>query len=258
LSVSAETGEQSSRDRILEAAGPVFAELGYEAATIRELCGRAGVNVAAISYYFGDKAGLYRAVLRRMVEDRDREFPLHPEAVAVDRTPRAGLIEFVRRLVERSVACERETWQSKLLMRELQSPTPFGARDLVELAFRPQFAALESILRQLVPDGAPMVAVHRLAMSVFGQVFWYRIAKDGAQRLVPASEYQELVDPRGLAQHIARQVLAAIDDRSYWEAASDSSVEAIGLSPDGSDGKAEPVNQAASIAILDAWQRGAG
>ncbi|HEX2948596.1 MAG TPA: TetR/AcrR family transcriptional regulator [Armatimonadota bacterium] len=51
------------RERILLSAEKVFAQKGYAAASIRELCEAAGVNRALIYYYFTDKAELYRAVL---------------------------------------------------------------------------------------------------------------------------------------------------------------------------------------------------
>lgn len=51
------------RERILLSAEKVFAQKGYAAASIRELCEAAGVNRALIYYYFTDKADLYRAVI---------------------------------------------------------------------------------------------------------------------------------------------------------------------------------------------------
>src|ERR1700686_5689829 len=56
-----------TRHKLIEAAGQVFAERGYRAATIREICRRAGANVAAVNYTFGDKMGLYTEVLRHSV-----------------------------------------------------------------------------------------------------------------------------------------------------------------------------------------------
>ena len=50
---------QDTKARIIEAAGQVFANKGFEAATIREICRLAQVNLAAINYHFGDKQRLY-------------------------------------------------------------------------------------------------------------------------------------------------------------------------------------------------------
>src|SRR5215472_3413394 len=52
-----------TRSELLEAAGQVFAEKGFERATGREICARAGANPAAVNYYFGGMEGLYAAVL---------------------------------------------------------------------------------------------------------------------------------------------------------------------------------------------------
>src|SRR3954451_6157975 len=55
----------ASRAALLEAAGALFDERGYEAATVREIGERAGVDAALIARYFGSKEGLYLAALAR-------------------------------------------------------------------------------------------------------------------------------------------------------------------------------------------------
>src|ERR1700743_147511 len=52
-------GADSTRKKLLEVAGRVFAEHGYYAATVRDICAQAGSNVAAVNYHFRDKLGLY-------------------------------------------------------------------------------------------------------------------------------------------------------------------------------------------------------
>ncbi|MBL4689819.1 MAG: helix-turn-helix transcriptional regulator [Nannocystaceae bacterium] len=50
-------------DTLLHAGARLFAQRGYEGASVRAICEAAGANVNAISYHFGGKQGLYDAVL---------------------------------------------------------------------------------------------------------------------------------------------------------------------------------------------------
>jgi TetR/AcrR family transcriptional regulator len=62
-----------SRERLLEAALDVFSAKGFAGARVQEIAERAGVNAQLISYYFGGKEGLYRA-LQRLWFDREAGF----------------------------------------------------------------------------------------------------------------------------------------------------------------------------------------
>ena len=63
----------STRQRILDAAEEVFMALGFDGASMRQVTGSAGVNLAAVNYHFGSKEGLFHAVLRRRLEGLNRE-----------------------------------------------------------------------------------------------------------------------------------------------------------------------------------------
>src|SRR5215467_15800121 len=56
---------EQTRARLIDAAGEMFAELGFHHTTVRQISKRAGANIAAVNYHFGDKTGLYTEVVRQ-------------------------------------------------------------------------------------------------------------------------------------------------------------------------------------------------
>ena len=51
--------QDPTKVRLIEAAGEEFAGKGFDATRIRTICDRAGANMAAVNYHFGDKEQLY-------------------------------------------------------------------------------------------------------------------------------------------------------------------------------------------------------
>jgi AcrR family transcriptional regulator len=64
---------EPTRDKLLDVAGRIFADRGYRAATIREICIAARANVAAVNYHFGDKLGLYTMVVQQSMQAAELE-----------------------------------------------------------------------------------------------------------------------------------------------------------------------------------------
>jgi TetR/AcrR family transcriptional regulator, regulator of cefoperazone and chloramphenicol sensitivity len=93
----------ATRQRLLEAAGEVFAERGFRAATVRDICQRARANVAAVNYHFGDKEHLYTAVLKYAFSCALQKYP---PLLGLDDTasPEQRLRVFIRSFMLRLLA----------------------------------------------------------------------------------------------------------------------------------------------------------
>lgn len=67
--MSSQRNPQQTRQRILQAAQQEFAEYGPAGARVDQVAQRASVNKRMIYHYFDSKDGLFRAVLRSVLED---------------------------------------------------------------------------------------------------------------------------------------------------------------------------------------------
>jgi AcrR family transcriptional regulator len=193
-----------TRARLLEAAGEVFAEAGFRAATVRDICCRAGANVAAVNYYFGDKEKLYAEVLRFAHECAREQFPLTDD---VSLPPDKRLGHYIRVFITRMLDSGRPAWEGKLMAREMVEPTSALDR-IVEEGMKPQYQALTDIVRQLLGKSAEETTVRDVVFSVVGQCVFYRHGRAIIERLSPTPPGAR--DIERIADHIARFSLAAI------------------------------------------------
>jgi len=199
-----------ARNRLLLAAGEVFAEQGFRSATVRDICARAGTNVAAVNYHFRDKESLYALVLEHALQAAVERFPpdlgVTPESSAEDR-----LRAFVRSLLLRLLGGGVPEWLSRLLAHEMIEPTR-ALDPLVERVLRPLFARLVGIVGELLGPDADPDTVRLCARSVVGQCFFYRHAQEVIRRLEPG-ERIDAARVDALADHIVAFSLAGIRDR---------------------------------------------
>src|SRR5215469_8057872 len=141
-----ETSEENTRDRILSAAGEIFAEQGFDGATIRAITERAGVNIAAVNYHFRDKAELYA----RVVVDACAAQAAWRDAMAeAAESPEERLRSLIHHFVEYLLDPARPEWRQRLLAREMANPTA-ALDELVEKNIRPfRDEFLLPVLREL-------------------------------------------------------------------------------------------------------------
>lgn len=194
--------------RLLEAAGEVFAEKGYRAATIRDIIKRAKANIAAVNYHFGDKEKLYAATFRHARKACTAAFPMFDPAQA-GASPRERLHTYVRSLFLRMLDTGRPAWQWKLMAREMIEPTPV-LDEMVEETIRPEFENLRKLIAEITGYGVDELRTRRCAWSVVGQAMAYKHAQAVVRRLSPEQKFDR-EDLEALADHVTAFSYAALE-----------------------------------------------
>jgi AcrR family transcriptional regulator len=197
--------EDGTRQRLIESAGQVFADHGFRAATIRDICATAEANVAAVNYYFGDKMGLYiEAVQAAHCGGPEMIHPEWPAGMSAEDKLRF----FVRRLLEHFMDERRPSWHTRLMLREMAEPTEACAR-LVEAYIRPMADTLREIIGELVPAHVSELQRWLIGFSIVSQCLFYKVHRPVAELLVGPDRYEKFnIDL--LADHISRFALAAL------------------------------------------------
>jgi TetR/AcrR family transcriptional regulator len=109
-----ESEKADVRERLLDAATELAVEQGFEACGLREIAARAEVSPAMISYYFGDRDGLYEAMFGRAFER------ISEKVAAVMADPLRSGRDRIDDLVAIQVkAIAADPWLPKLVMREV-------------------------------------------------------------------------------------------------------------------------------------------
>ncbi len=208
MSKPAPRSSDSTRDRILLTAGPIFASKGYRPTTVREICEQANVNIASINYYFGDKQKLYieTVVMAREMRVQQVPYPNWKEHTSAE----TKLHDFVSLLLKRLVAMKDEPWQVRLLMREILQPTE-ACRHLVEEYFRPFFETLCSVVDELVGIRLADYQRNQIGFSIIGQCLYYRFSADVTSMMIDEDQFADHFDQASLADHISDFSLGAIE-----------------------------------------------
>lgn len=194
-----------TRVRLLEAAGEVFAEKGFQAATVREICRRAAANVAAVNYYFGDKQRLYEEVMRYAHRSfTERGIPQWPPGTPPEEKLR-GFIELMLADMEYEGS---PTWRRRLMMREMAERTE-ACLSAMHAFIQPRKEALGAILAELLPPDVSDADRNLIAFSIISQCMVHRIHWPVVKLMVGDDMFRSF-DLARLTDHISRFSLAAL------------------------------------------------
>ena len=193
-----------TRERLLEAAGEVFAERGFREATVRGICERANANNAAVNYHFGEKEELYKAVF-----DYARGYaPRFHEPEPSTGSAEQQLYSFVYTSLARFFDQGRPAWFGKLIAQEMIEPTVM-LDVLVESQIRPNAERLKSMVGQLVGREVDEETLWLCVFSVVAQWLFYFHCRQVVARLNPDRQFGP-TEIRQLATHITKFSITAL------------------------------------------------
>ena len=184
------------RQTLIEAGLDLFARYSFEGTSTRMLAERTKVNLAAIQYYFGGKAGLYLAVADHIVEHVNRY--LAPKLAEIQEILKQGpsskqrslrlLCELVEHVVARFVGIsETDKWLG-ILVREQSLPTE--AFDIFFKGFlEPFYETLFALVTDIQGSGPDDPEVKIRAFTIMGQVFIFRMSLAAVKQTLNLKDY---------------------------------------------------------------------
>jgi TetR/AcrR family transcriptional regulator, regulator of cefoperazone and chloramphenicol sensitivity len=196
-----------TRQRLLVAAGEVFAEQGFHNTTVRDICRQAGVNIAAVSYYFHSKEELYAAVCNYSLDLSVNKYS--PTLGITEGAPaHERLHTFIRSFLFSMLEKGKPTWHERLVAREMSDPT--GALDsVVETTIKPRNKLLTSLVKEFLGSSAPDDVVRQCCLSIIAQCLHYHYAQPVIQRLYPKQKF-DAAGIEAIAAHVTRFSLYAL------------------------------------------------
>lgn len=217
LSRSLSPQDPGTRAALLDAAAEIFAERGFGDAKVRDIAASAQANLAAISYHFGSKEGLYLAVLEREASRVIERYPLSRPEHAVD--PVAALRDVIAALLARFLASDDRSHAPRLLIREMLNPTAALAQ-VVERITRPQFELVYAVLARVLGPKVPAQRLRLCVFSVVGQCMFYLVARPMVDQVAPGTTAADARD--ALVDHVHGLVIGGLHTvRQQYEETND-------------------------------------
>ena len=189
---------EGTRYALIMAGLRLFGERGLEATSTRMLAEQAGANVASIPYYFGNKEGLYKAVVEYIVKRvREHVGTLVEDALGAMQTGRLSRKE-ARRLLHKVLggfatifveSDEPKSW-SRIIMREQANPS-----EAFDIFYEGQMKHVQAVATRLLsvctgldPDGTE---VKLRAHALFGQILNFLVSRESVLRALEVRRFDQ-------------------------------------------------------------------
>lgn len=213
---------QETRRRLLKAASEVFSAKGYWAATNADICEKARVNTAAVSYHFGGKDNLYveawKFEFKRSLESHPPDGGVSPDAPAEERL-HGRILAFMQR------AGDPQTCDVDIMHKETANPTGLLTK-AIHRAMEPVEEGFRQVIRELLGNRATEHKVRLCQMSIMTQCFDPMLRGRVAGRALRGPSPRPPFTVQELADHITRfslwgirgvrESLESVCTRNHW------------------------------------------
>ncbi|MDO4795122.1 MAG: CerR family C-terminal domain-containing protein [Brachymonas sp.] len=224
----------AARARLLKEAVRLFAEQGFARTSTRTIAQAAGVNISAISYYFGDKEGLYRSAFYEPFAAQD-DFDGTLAAIGNPDLPLPDALQaFFSHMLAPFGQDEQMRHCLRLHMREMLEPTGLWQQE-IETRFLPMHQAMQELVQRHLGLRAADEGVQRLVLAIVGiPVYLMLVQVDLLQRISPKLLQGPVAEA---VQSCTRYALALIDSEKRLRAAGGQAAPNVG------DAAASPASQ---------------
>jgi len=201
------TKPEKTRIRLLNAASRIFAEKGFQDATIAEICGQAKANIASVNYHFRDKETLYLESWRFAF---NHELTLYPPdgGLTSDAPAEQRLAERIKSLVSRMG--DEKSYSFAIIHKEMAQPTRLLA-DILEKEINPQRMQMFALLKECLGHTATEQQIQYCHASIMGQCFQLLRLKHMQGARPFRSHPSDLSNTKAFAEHVVQFSLAGIE-----------------------------------------------
>jgi AcrR family transcriptional regulator len=199
--------DQSTKDRLFFAALKLFAEKGFHAATVRDICKKADVaNINSINYYYGSKEKLYHAILEVMFAAHQDQLKKYPASSDPLDQLKAFIISYSAMLYGGGEVARD---MIRIFNAEMARPSKILGK-IVEKHTKPQTLAIMEAVRSLLGPDVPEDAVRDTCISIGSQILYYSYAWPVFSKVFP--DHPGMADyHRQLAEHIIHFSVGGIE-----------------------------------------------
>ena len=190
--------DRDARQRLIDAGLEIFGTYNLEGATTRQLAEHAGVNQAAIPYYFGGKEGLYFAVIEHLFStnfavigpvvtalqaELASKKPTKDEALAL-------LKRLLNTMLERILARKASSTWARIIMREQMQPTQAFSL-IYEKGIRRVHEAVSMLLAIILEKKPTDRRVILRSHMVVGQILIFLAGRETIRRRLNLTGYTD-------------------------------------------------------------------